>query len=140
MARQSTPAIGEVKFAILHHGGCPRTDCHYQISFDGVVSVKRSEHQRGQHPNSIGVRLDSNCDQSGPTAEQIHVLKNLLVELVLRYPNIKLGGHRQIRGDNPTTCPGRKFPLKDLREWFTHELPALRDSAIADDIAAQYGP
>ena len=132
--------LGEVKFILLHHSGCPRTGFHYQIDADGSIRDLLADDTRGQHPHSIGIVVEGNFDETKPGATQINALKQLILDLKLKYPTAELGAHRQVRGDKKTTCPGRKFPVKQLLAWSRSKLIEERDAQVAHIIEIQYGP
>ena len=134
-ARQSR---GGVKFVLLHHGACDGGGFHYRIAADGAVSAELDESERGQHPRSIGVVVDGEFDHEPPADAQIEALKTLLLQLKLHYPDVQLGAHRQVRGGQPTTCPGRRFPMKSLAAWSRDELLRQRQEALTRDFESQY--
>lgn len=137
----TTPAAkrrGGVKFALLHHDACPGGAFHYRIDATGTVQAELDEAQRGQHPRSIGIALDGAFDDEAPPAVQLEALKKLLLELKLRYPDLEVGGHRQVRGGAKTTCPGRRFPLRALLEWSRTELLRQRQEVLTRDFERQY--
>ncbi|MCY4142109.1 MAG: peptidoglycan recognition family protein [Gammaproteobacteria bacterium] len=136
----SNQAIGEVKFVLLHHDGCTRANFHYRIEPNGEVLHLFPTSTRGQHPKSLGIVLTGEFDTETPSDKQISALKSLLVDLKLRFPSIAVGAHRQVRGDSKTSCPGTKFPMKDLSQWTIKELIEIRDERIRTDIESQYGP
>ena len=136
----SDKSIGEVKFVLLHHDGCKRDNFHYRIEPNGEVLRLSPTSIRGQHPKSLGIVLTGRFDAEKPSDKQISALKRLLVDLKLRFPSIAVGAHRQVRGDSRTTCPGTKFPMKDLSQWTIKELIEIRDERIRTDIESQYGP
>ena len=129
---------GGVKYVLLHHGACAGGRFHFRVNSDGDISAELGEAERGQHPRSIGVVCDGDFDADRPGAPQIDGLKRLLLELKLRYPDVEVGAHRQVRGGAPTTCPGSKFPMKALADWSREELPKQRDEAVRRDFEAQY--
>ena len=129
---------GGVKFVLLHHGTCAGDRFHYRIHADGKASAELDEAERGQHPRSIGVLVDGNFDVEPPADAQIDALKRLLLTLKLRYPDVQLGAHRQVRGGPPTTCPGRKFPMKALAAWSRDELLRQRQDVLTRDFESQY--
>ena len=129
---------GGVKFVLLHHGACPGDRFHYRIASDGAVHAELAEAERGQHPRSIGVVIDGDFDVDAPADVQIDALKRLLLTLKLRYPDVQLGAHRQIRGEKPTTCPGRQFPMKALAAWSRDELLRQRQDVLTRDFESQY--
>ena len=135
-----TNRIGAVKFILLHHDACPRDQFHFRVDQTGATQALKTLDERGQHPNSIGIVVSGDFDESIPEAAQLDSLKQLIVDLKLQYPDTRLGAHRQVRGDTRTTCPGKLFPMKDIAAWFVDELPKLRDQTIRTNIEEQYGP
>ncbi len=129
---------GPVKFILLHHDGCPRREFHYAVLHDGAVTSVRAETEFAQHPSAIAVVIQGSFDDEPPPNQQIDGLKRLLVQLVRRYPAATIGAHRQVRGDIETTCPGRKFPMRDLARWSETGLPKARDEAIERSVEEQY--
>ena len=112
---------------------------HYTVAADGDVVRHLAETAPGNHPQAIGVRVAGDCDAAPTAATQLAALRVLLLDIKLRYPDIRLGGHRQVRGET-TTCPGNKFPLQALRDWSMSGLLAERDAALERLIERQYGP
>ena len=96
------------------------------------------ERERGQHPRSIGVVVEGDCDAAEPSEAQVAALRALLLRLKLRYPSVEIGAHRQVRGGPGTTCPGRRFPMQALAEWSRTELLRQRDEILTRDFEAQY--
>ena len=129
---------GSVRFVLIHHGACRGGAFHYRIGADGSCTAELHETERGQHPRSIGVAVEGDFDAAAPSAAQAKALKQLLLELKLRYPELELGAHRQVRGGVPTTCPGRRFPMRALREWFREDLLRERDAVLRRQFEAQY--
>lgn len=134
----SSSRRGGVKFVLLHHGACSGSGCHYRIDAQAQVHEQLDEAQRGQHPRSIGIVIDGDFDVAEPSAAQLATLKKLLLELKLRYPEAQLGGHRQVRGEPSTTCPGRRFPMRALAAWSRTELVAERDAVLRREFERQY--
>lgn len=132
--------LGAKKFVLLHHSNCYRDSFHYRIDADGTLVHLTPDDVRSQHPNAIGVQLIGNFDHESVKPVQIQALKRLLLELKLRYPAVELGGHRQVRGDKTTTCPGRRFPMRALHEWAASNLLDERDDVLRDVIESQYRP
>ena len=128
-----------MKFAILHHDACGASRHHYRIDDSGAREVLRGETEPGELPQCIDIVLSGDADQHAPEPAQLDALRTLLRELKLRYPDIAVGGHRQIRGQR-TTCPGRYFPLTELRDWSASELLVERDAALQDIVDRQYRP
>lgn len=135
-----TKSQGEVKFILLHHSGCHRADFHYKIDKDGSIQTLLADDARGQHPHSIGIVVEGNFDEVIPNAIQLHALKQLILDLKLKFPIAQLGAHRQVRGDKNTSCPGRRFPVKEFLTWSRSKLLEERDAKVAHIIEIQYGP
>ena len=131
---------GGARFVLLHHGACRGAPgrFHYRIDAAGRCRAELAEAETGQHPRSIGVVLDGDFDEAPPVAAQMAALCSLLLALKLRYPAIEVGGHRQVRGDDEATCPGRRFPLAALATWACTELLQQRDAAQRRSVEAQY--
>lgn len=81
--------------------------------------------EAGAHANSalynehgIGICLVGNFDQDTPTPAQLTALRSLITRLCHRYniPASGVVGHNQVRLGGSTACPGKNFPLKELRE------------------------
>ena len=135
---QPTGRRGAAKFVLLHHDACTGGGFHYRVSREGVAAPLLHEDRRGQHPGSIGVAVAGNFDEVEPSDVQIAALHELLLRLKRRYPAVELGGHRQVRGTATTTCPGRRFPMKKLAEWWRDEMPKARDAAFMREFEEQY--
>ena len=128
------------KFVLLHHSGCYRDSFHYKIDANGNTNRLVSDDLTTQHPNSIGIQLIGDFDLETVPVVQLDALKKLLLELKLRYPAIEIGAHRQVRGDKKTTCPGKRFPMRALREWANTHLLDERDDHLRELIESQYRP
>ena len=139
MSAQVLP-IGAVKFILVHHSACPRGGFHYRICQNGSTEVLLSDQHRGQHPNSIGIVVEGDFDARNLADLQLDALKELLLQLKLKYPAATVGAHRQIRGDKNSSCPGQLFPLRELIRWSRTDLLNERDAYITADIESQYGP
>lgn len=132
--------IGAKKFVLLHHGKCYRDSFHYRIQTNAEIERLESDDISTQHPNSIGIQLVGDFDQEPVASAQLQALKDLLLELKLRYPAVQIGAHRQVRGDKKTTCPGRLFPMAELREWAETHLIDQRNDVLREVIESQYRP
>jgi hypothetical protein len=72
----------------------------------------------------IGICLVGDFDTSRPTAAQMESLHRLVAFLTQRYhisPN-HIFGHGEVRGTS-THCPGRYFPMYELRYWCSYSTP-----------------
>ena len=133
-----------VNFVLLHHSVCARAESsprllHYLINADGVVEKRLAETEQGLHRASIGVCIEGNFELAVPSAAQLAALRGLLLDIKLRYPALQLGAHRQVRGEQ-CTCPGKRFPMRELRAWSEHGLLEQRDIALEALIERQYRP
>lgn len=138
MKSTNAPRRGAVKFVLLHHTACAGGGFHYCVSGEGVMASTLDENLRGQHPSSIAVAVAGDFDEVLPTDAQLAALRDLLLRLKRRYPAVELGAHRQVRGAARTTCPGRRFPMKELAAWWRDEMPRMRDAAFAREFEEQY--
>lgn len=138
MKSASARRRGAVKFVLLHHTACTGGGFHYCVSREGAVEPTLDENLRGQHPSSIAVAVAGDFDHAVPTDAQLAALRDLLLRLKRRYPAVELGAHRQVRGARRTTCPGRRFPMKELASWWRDEMPRMRDAAFAREFEEQY--
>lgn len=129
---------GAIKFVLVHHTACD-SRLHYRVSETGETAVLLSESERASHANSIEIGLEGSFSKTPPGTVQIDALKDLLLEIKQRYPDVAFGGHRQVRGAR-TDCPGRKFPLKALLDWTRSGLIEARDAALQDEVERQYHP
>ena len=137
MASIDAPRRGAVKFVLLHHTACTG-GFHYCVSSEGAVVPILAEGLRGQHPSSVAVAVAGDFDEALPSEAQLAALRDLLLRLKRRYPAVELGAHRQVRGGRRTTCPGRRFPMKELAVWWRDEMPRMRDAAFAREFEEQY--
>ena len=127
-----------IKFVLVHHTAC-ECPTHYCISASGQTSAALAESEHTRHANAIEIGLAGCFAESPPADVQIDALKALLLELKLRYPDVVVGGHRQVRGAR-TDCPGRKFPLRALLRWTRSGLLRARDAALREEVEHQYHP
>jgi len=80
--------------------------------------------EAGAHANSaeynehgIGICLVGNFDEQAPSPAQLAAARALIQRLCDRYhiPSTEIYGHNQIRKGGSTACPGKFFPLKELK-------------------------
>ena len=131
--------LGEARFALVHHDACADTGFHYRITPSGETEACASESERVGRAHCIEIVLEGDFSGRPPDDPQLKGLRALLLTLKQRYPRIAIGGHRQVRGEK-TTCPGRRFPLRELLDWSRSGLLAERDAALEADIERQYRP
>ncbi|SKC62656.1 N-acetylmuramoyl-L-alanine amidase [Maledivibacter halophilus] len=91
---------------------------HYLITTDGKLHKGRDEkevgaHTIGQNAKSIGICLVGNFDKYRPNANQLHTLYKLLNDVKIRYGQLPIHGHNEF---STKTCPGLKFPMKEVLE------------------------
>jgi hypothetical protein len=97
---------------------------------DGLITgtFRWKEQLHGAHSGhavfnarGIGVCLIGNFEQTAPTEKQMVSVKQLVRVLAGRYgiSGDRVVGHSAVRA---TSCPGKRFPLKDLREIASQEV------------------
>ena len=85
---------------------------HYYVRKDGSIWRGRPEdaigaHTIGHNSTSIGICFEGNFETETMSAKQIAAGRELIGDILKRYPGIRISGHR----DNDTTaCPGKNFP------------------------------
>jgi hypothetical protein len=97
-------------------------------SGDGEVEVtfRWSEQRTGAHcktpdnwanESAVGICLVGNFDKSVPTARQMQSLMKLIGFLQSRYgiSKSRIYGHNTTPGAQKTACPGKKFPMAQLK-------------------------
>jgi N-acetyl-anhydromuramyl-L-alanine amidase AmpD len=93
---------------------------------DGAIETgpRWRQQQAGAHAHSvefnehgIGICLVGNFEEAPPTPAQVHAAKLLVQELCRRshIPRERIFGHAQVRDGSPTACPGKHFPLEEIR-------------------------
>jgi hypothetical protein len=94
---------------------------------DGVVVAgpRWYDQEAGAHANAveynehgIGICLVGNFEDQPPTPAQWSMIKKLVAKLAIKHniPYYNIFGHNQIRKGGTTACPGKLFPLNELRE------------------------
>lgn len=97
---------------------------HYVIRRSGAVETGRPEdrpgaHARGFNHVSIGICLAGGVGEDGKTPEnnftdaQFAALRQLLNDLIQRYPHAKIVGHRDLPNVN------KACPSFDVKEWWS---------------------
>lgn len=94
---------------------------------DGIIAAgpRWYSQEAGAHAHSaehnefgIGICLVGNFDAGRPSAAQWWALQNLVFRLARKYgigPE-NIVGHNAIRQGGSTACPGKNFPMNELRE------------------------
>ena len=84
-----------------------------------ITKQEAGAHAKSQYYNEhgIGICLVGNFELSPPTPAQMAALRTLLGALERRYgiPRDKVLGHHEVREGGGTVCPGRFFPMDELR-------------------------
>lgn len=91
---------------------------HYYVRRDGSVFRGRPEERVGTHTayhnaDSIGVCFEGNFETEAMGQRQFDAGVELLSDIRERYPDLTVYGHRDL---NATACPGRNFPMAELKE------------------------
>lgn len=101
---------------------------HYFVRKDGTIYRGRPENKMGAHVSgmnncSLGICAEGNYDveTTMPTA-QYNAIVELIADIKARYPNAKVVGHREIGSSD---CPGRYYPLDDLKKGEARESEEL---------------
>ncbi len=85
---------------------------HYYIYKDGSIWRGRDEDSVGAHTvglnaTAIGVCFEGNFEREEMPAAQLEAGLELLEDILSRYPDAELSGHRE---HDATVCPGKNFP------------------------------
>lgn len=101
---------------------------HFVIRREGAVEKGRpidtvGAHVEGHNANSIGICLVGGIDAKGKPEsnflpEQWKALEHLLVALTLKYPNVRICGHRDLN-------PGKDCPSFSVPAWL-EKIESLR--------------
>ena len=91
---------------------------HYYVRRDGSIYRGRPENAVGGHTKnynacSIGVCFEGNFETETMCEAQLDAGLVLVADIKRRYPGILVGGHREY---SATACPGKNFPLRELKE------------------------
>ncbi len=89
---------------------------HYFVSKKGEVYCGRPENMRGGHTMnwnycSIGICFEGDFETEQMSAAQLAVGKELVVDIMSRYPSIVVGKHSDY---GQTACPGKNFPFDKM--------------------------
>ncbi|AEG14675.1 N-acetylmuramoyl-L-alanine amidase family 2 [Desulfofundulus kuznetsovii DSM 6115] len=135
LAFRKTPARrSKTHFLVLHHADASRctvydvhqwhlnkgwAGCgyHFFVSKDGRVYRGRpidtvGAHCPGHNASSIGICCEGNYEQEHMPPAQWRALLELVAYLKRIYPGVRVAGHRDLY---PTACPGRYFPLEEIK-------------------------
>ena len=89
---------------------------HYYIRRDGSIWRGRPENMRGGHTTNwnwcaLGVCFEGNFENEHMSQAQLQAGRELVADIVRRYPAITVGVHRDYQ---QTACPGKNFPLNEI--------------------------
>ncbi|BCZ18067.1 N-acetylmuramoyl-L-alanine amidase [Helicobacter sp. NHP19-003] len=94
---------------------------HYVIKLDGTIEKGRPDeeigaHCKGHNAESIGVCYIGGCDEAGVakdtrTEAQKQAMKSLCAQLLEKYPNASLYGHRDFE-------PKKECPCFSVASWW----------------------
>jgi len=89
---------------------------HYYVRQDGSIYRGRPENMRGGHTTnwnycSIGVCFEGNFETEAMSQAQLQAGRELVADIVSRYPGITVGKHKQYQN---TACPGKNFPFEEM--------------------------
>ena len=151
-----TPLVNP-ELIILHHEAAPTATVeeihrfhqgkgwggiayHLYIRKNGLVYQGRPLNTRGTHTTnynykSIGVCCEGNFENESMLPAQRAALLDVIAYLQERFPGIKIAGHREV---GATACPGRNFPLQEVRSImvrYNRSADILADGTISPDTA-----
>ncbi len=112
-------------------GGVQYAGGDYVEAFDGLIQAGRPEERQGAHCRgynyaSIGVCLIGPRAGGGFTANQYAALKEILLDLLTRYPSIKsIVGHKEREN---TACP-----MFDVRGWLANVEINLANPSVSNN-------
>lgn len=91
---------------------------HYLVRKDGSIYRGRPEIMRGGHTAnwngcSIAICFEGNFDEEYMPQKQIDTGRELISDILSRYPSIEVGRHSEF---GQTACPGKNFPFEKLLE------------------------
>ncbi len=98
--------------------GWPGIGYHFYVRQDGSVYRGRPEDQIGTHTShynawTIGICFEGNFEQERMGQAQYDAGVELLRCLLDKYGQLEIKGHRDY---NATACPGRNFPVDEMKE------------------------
>jgi len=90
---------------------------HYYVRKNGKIYRGRPEDMQGGHTLnwnqvSIGICFEGNFENEQMYALQFAAGKELILDILKRYPDIVILGHKDV---NATACPGKNFPLDEFK-------------------------
>ncbi len=134
---------------ILHHAGASTASAagihsyhlskgwagiayHYFVTKSGEIFSGRPENMRGGHTTnwnycSIGVCFEGNFETEQMPEVQIVAGRELVADIVARYPSIVIGRHSDF---GQTACPGKNFPLERIE--CSKDKEPQKDAEVSD--------
>lgn len=112
--RQGLPWLG-IGYHFVIGNGNGMEDGKVEATFRWKQQIHGAHSGSAVHnANGIGVCLIGNFEERAPTAKQIAAITELVKRLQTRYkiPSRLVIGHNTVK---PTACPGRLFPLQDVK-------------------------
>ena len=124
----------KTEYIVIHHGASNVTETaesfnrmhkargfygvgyHYIIEWSGIVKRGRPEWAIGAHSvpvnsKGIGICLVGDFTKHKPNDKQMNALIMLVRDILTRYPNVKIVGHKDT---DATACPGHLFPFEEF--------------------------
>lgn len=103
---------------------------HFYIRKDGKIYRGRPEesvgaHAIGRNRTSIGICLEGNFEEEGLTDAQKESLERLSVDMIIKYNLEDCIGHRDVY---ETLCPGKNFPMDNIRQEIAQRIIELNDT------------
>ena len=100
---------------------------HYYVRKDGSIWRGRPEdsvgtHTYGKNMTSIAICFEGNFETDVMSDAQLQAGKELILDILGRYEDIKLSAHRE---HDSTACPGKNFPEELLNMKLTDECTAF---------------
>lgn len=136
------PRLRKPKYLVFHHSaskvaapqdvnrwhkarGWSGIGYHYLVRKDGSIHRGRPEnklgaHVRGHNSDTIGICAEGDFTRETMSDAQIAALQELRADIHRRYPGIKDLRHSDL---NPTSCPGNRYPWRQVTQGKTAPLP-----------------
>lgn len=112
---------------------------HFFVRKDGKVYRGRPEwavgaHAQGHNSRAIGICCEGAYKTETMPAAQLFALKELIREMMAKYPGAKLLRHKDV---NSTDCPGRNFPWAEARKYGAQTTAKKEEKKVTyDEFAA----
>lgn len=111
---------------------------HFYIRKDGKVYRGRPEwavgaHAQGHNSRAVGICCEGAYMTETMPAAQLAALKELIREMMAKYPGAKLLRHCDV---NSTDCPGRNFPWAEVQKY--NQATKKEETAMTDKEFAAY--